>query len=117
MTHKEMDSARDRGEVTPLAAGVTWIARYRDAWWVAYEGGWLLAADEPLRASLDRLASRLDAAGSATIRLSILRKSLSILGAPGEAGGQPRERQLQRTEAGLQPREEGLPLAGMRRAA
>ena len=88
MTHKEMDSARARGEATPLAAGVTWIARYQDAWWIAYEGGWLRVTDEPLRDDLDRASSRLAAAGSATARLNILRQSLAIITAPGELGEQ-----------------------------
>lgn len=79
MTHQEMDSARDCGEVEPLAAGVTWLARYADARWIAYERRWLLVSDEHLRADLDRVSSRLASAESATIRLTILRQSLGIL--------------------------------------
>ena len=88
VTHKEMDSARARGAATPLAAGVTWIARYQDAWWIAYEGGWLRVTDEPLRDDLDRASSRLAETASAAARLSILRQSLAIITAPGELGEQ-----------------------------
>ena len=88
MTHKEMDSARARGEATPLAAGVTWLARYQGAWWIAYEGRWLLVTDEPLHADLDRISSRLASAESATVRLRILSQSLGIIATLGEADEQ-----------------------------
>lgn len=88
VTHQEMDSARTRGEATPLAAGVTWIARYKDAWWIAYEGGWLRVVDEPLHADLDRNSARLEATESAAARYSVLIRSLRIIAAPDEVGEQ-----------------------------
>jgi hypothetical protein len=83
-----MDNARARGEARPLAGGVTWIARYKDAWWIAYEGGWLRVVDEPLQADLDRNSARLEAAESAAARYSVLIRSLQIIAAPDEIGEQ-----------------------------
>jgi hypothetical protein len=36
-----------------------WVARYLDAWWVEYEGGWLRVTDDHVAAELDGVASRL----------------------------------------------------------
>jgi hypothetical protein len=88
VSHQEMDNARARGEARPFAGGVTWIARYKDAWWIAYEGGWLRVVDEPLQADLDRNSARLEATESAAARHRVLIRSLRIIAAPDEIGEQ-----------------------------
>jgi hypothetical protein len=62
MSHADIDAALDRGEVVPLSQGMSWIARYQDAWWVIYEHGWLRITDELVAAELDEAATRLAAA-------------------------------------------------------
>jgi hypothetical protein len=62
MSHTDIDAALDRGEVVPLSQGMSWIARYQDAWWVIYEHGWLRITDELVASELDEAAARLAAA-------------------------------------------------------
>jgi hypothetical protein len=62
VTHAAMNAAYDNGEAVPLGQSISWIVRYRDAWWVVYEHGWLRITDEPTTADLDRIAPRLNRA-------------------------------------------------------
>jgi hypothetical protein len=57
-----MDAAYRRGEAVPLGRAIPWVARYQDAWWVVYEGGWLSVIDESTEADLNHAAERLTAA-------------------------------------------------------
>lgn len=41
----EMDAAYEGGEATPYAASVPWLMRYRSAWWVVCDIGWLRVGD------------------------------------------------------------------------
>ena len=41
VSHSDMNAAFARGEAAPLADSISWLARYRDSWWVVYEDGWL----------------------------------------------------------------------------
>jgi hypothetical protein len=59
MSHAAMNAAYNTGEVTLLAASMAWITRYRGAWWVACERGWLRVADAVLAEDLDKAATRL----------------------------------------------------------
>jgi hypothetical protein len=68
VTHAEMNAAYDSGEAVPLGQSVSWLVRYRDAWWVVYERGWLRIADEITAADLDQAAARLTRAEAAVAR-------------------------------------------------
>lgn len=59
LTHSEMNAALDRGEAVPLAATMTWLMRYQDAWWVIYEGGWVQVTDELAADDIDLTAARM----------------------------------------------------------
>jgi hypothetical protein len=85
VTHAEMNAAYDSGEAVPLGRSVSWLVRYRDAWWVVYERGWLRIADDITAADLDAAAARLAQAEAAAARDTDLRRIL----APPEAA--PRE--------------------------
>ena len=61
LSHAGMNAACDSGDAVPLATTITWLARYRDAWWVIYEGGWLRVTDELTAADIDDCAARLAA--------------------------------------------------------
>jgi hypothetical protein len=54
-----MNDAYDTGEAIPLGGGVSWLVRYRDAWWVVYERGWLRVTDNATAEDLDRATVRL----------------------------------------------------------
>jgi hypothetical protein len=68
VTHVEMNAAYDSGEAVPLGQSVSWLVRYRSAWWVVYERGWLRIADEITAADLDQAAARLAQAEAAAAR-------------------------------------------------
>jgi len=59
MTHAAMNAAYDNGDAVPLGTAVAWLLRYRQAWWVLYERGWLRIADNATAEDLDRAAARL----------------------------------------------------------
>ena len=68
VTHAKMNAAYDNGEAVPLGQSVSWLVRYRDAWWVVYERGWLRIADAITAADLDQAAARLTQAEAADAR-------------------------------------------------
>ena len=59
VTHAEMNAAYDTGEAVPLGQSVSWLVRYRHAWWVVYERGWLRVTDTATAEDLDHSAARL----------------------------------------------------------
>lgn len=59
VTHAEMNAAYDSGAAVPLGQSVSWLVRYRDAWWVVYERGWLRVTDTATAEDLDQAAARL----------------------------------------------------------
>jgi len=59
VTHVQMNAAYDAGEAIPLGSAVSWLVRYRGAWWVVYERGWLRVTDNATAEDLDRAAVRL----------------------------------------------------------
>jgi hypothetical protein len=61
-----MNAAYDNGEAVPLAASMTWLTRYQDAWWVVYERGWLRVTDTATAQDLDQAAVRLAEAAAGT---------------------------------------------------
>jgi hypothetical protein len=62
-------------EVVPLGQSVSWLVRYRHAWWVVYERGWLRTTDDLTEADLDMAAARLTQAEAAAARDTDLRSS------------------------------------------
>jgi hypothetical protein len=62
-----MNAAFDQREVVPLGASAAWLVRYRDAWWVVYERGWLRITDTATVEELDQAAARLAQAESAAV--------------------------------------------------
>jgi hypothetical protein len=75
VSHVEMNAAYDSGEAVPLGQSVSWLVRYRDAWWVVYERGWLRIADDTTAADLDQAAARLAHAEAAAARDTALHSS------------------------------------------
>lgn len=59
MTHAAMNAAYDNGDAVPLGAAVAWLVRYREAWWVVFERGWLRVTDTATAEDLDQAAARL----------------------------------------------------------
>jgi hypothetical protein len=59
ISHAEMNAAIDHGDAAPLSQSHGWLARYLDAWWIEYEGGWLRLIDEASGRDLDQVAARL----------------------------------------------------------
>jgi hypothetical protein len=68
VSHKEMDAAFDRGRAIPVAESVGWLMRYRAAWWVLYEEGWLRVTDAGVAGSIDRIYPRIAEADTAAAR-------------------------------------------------
>lgn len=64
LTHAQMNAAYHAGEAIPLAAAGSWLIRYRDAWWVVYERGWLRITDTATTEDLDQAAARITQAES-----------------------------------------------------
>ena len=64
MTHAAMNAAYDNGDAIPLGPAVAWLTRYREAWWVVYECGWLRVTDKVTVEDLNRAAIRLAQAGN-----------------------------------------------------
>jgi hypothetical protein len=73
VTYAEMNAAYDSGEAVQLGQSVSWLVRYRDAWWVVYERGWLRITDDITAADLDQAAARLTQAEAAASRDTGLR--------------------------------------------
>jgi len=65
ITHAAMNAAFDEGAAALLSGAANWVVRYRDAWWVVYEHGWLRITDAPTAADLDQAARRLAQAEAA----------------------------------------------------
>lgn len=65
MTHAAMNAAFDEGAAVMLAASANWLVRYREAWWVVYEHGWLRIIDVATAQDLDQAAERLAQAEAA----------------------------------------------------
>jgi hypothetical protein len=63
MSHWEMNAAYLSGLAVPLAQSVSWLVRYRESWWVVFEGGWLRITDDLVEADIDACTSRLTEAG------------------------------------------------------
>jgi hypothetical protein len=59
MTHAAMNAAYDNGDAIPLGPAVAWLTRYREAWWVVYERGWLRVTGTATAEDLDHSAARL----------------------------------------------------------
>jgi hypothetical protein len=68
MTHAAMNTAYDNGDAVPLGTAVTWLTRYRQAWWVVYERGWLRITDNAAARDLDEAAARLARAEATAAR-------------------------------------------------
>lgn len=72
----DMNAYLANGQAQPLSQVVPFIARYRDAWWLSTQAGWLPVA-APIAVVLDKHAQRLRqqdtmiAANQATIRAVI----------------------------------------------
>jgi hypothetical protein len=75
ISHAEMDAAYRAGRAVSLGRAIPWLARYRDAWWVAYEGGWLRVSDKATEADLDHLAARLTRAEAVATRDAAIRRA------------------------------------------
>lgn len=75
ISHAEMDAAYRTGRAVSLGRAIPWLARYRDAWWVVYEGGWLRVDDKSAEADLDRLAARLTRAEAIATRDAAIRRA------------------------------------------
>jgi hypothetical protein len=65
ITHAAMNAAFDEGAATLLSGAVNWVVRYREAWWVVYEHGWLRITDAATAQDLDQAAGRLAQAEAA----------------------------------------------------
>jgi hypothetical protein len=65
ITHAAMNAAFDEGTAALLSAAVGWLVRHREAWWVAYEHGWLRITDAATAQDLDQAAARLAQAEAA----------------------------------------------------
>jgi hypothetical protein len=59
VTHAAMNAAFDKHQAVPLSPSVAWLVRYREAWWVVYERGWLRITDAATAEDLDQAAARL----------------------------------------------------------
>ena len=59
ISHAQMKDAVCVGTAVTLGQGFPWVARYLDAWWVEYEGGWLRVTDDHVTTELDAVAARL----------------------------------------------------------
>lgn len=68
MTHAAMNAAFDEGAAVLLSRAVNWVVRYREAWWVVYERGWLRITDAATAKDLDLAAGRLAQAEAAAER-------------------------------------------------
>lgn len=53
-----MDAAVDNGQAAAFSQAITFIRRYRAAWWLSTEAGWL-PIPPPAAADLDQYAQRL----------------------------------------------------------
>jgi len=62
VSHAEMDAAYERGDAVLLSRSMPWLMRYRDAWWVVFDGGWLCVVDGLVDPDLDGITARLAAA-------------------------------------------------------
>jgi hypothetical protein len=63
--HAEMDAAFERGVAVPVSASIGWLMRYRGAWWVLFEEGWLRVIEGPIADTIDRLHPQIAAAEAA----------------------------------------------------
>ena len=73
LTHAQMNAAYDSGQAVPFARAVPWLVRYRDAWWVVYEGGWLRIVDQPTTQNLDERAAQMTEADIEVARSAAIR--------------------------------------------
>lgn len=62
VSHAEMNAAHERGDAVFLARSMPWVMRYRDAWWVVFEHGWLCVVEGLVDPDLDAITARLAAA-------------------------------------------------------
>lgn len=62
VSHAEMDAAFERGDAVFLSRSIQWLMRYRDAWWVVFEHGWLCVVEGLVDPDLDAITARLTAA-------------------------------------------------------
>ncbi|HTU74681.1 MAG TPA: hypothetical protein VMG38_14295 [Trebonia sp.] len=68
ISHAEMNAAIDKGDAKPLSQSHGWLARYLNAWWVEYEGGWLRVIDTTAARDLNQVATRLAEVNAITER-------------------------------------------------
>ncbi len=89
LTNAQMNTAYDSGHAVPFAQGIPWLVRYREAWWVGYEGGWLRIIDQPTADSLDQRAALLTGADVDAARTTAIRGALADQGAVLPGGDEP----------------------------
>jgi hypothetical protein len=77
LTHAQMNAACDTGQAAPFAQAIGWLARYRDAWWVIYEGGWLRITDTATTRDLDQRAAQMTEADTHAARQAAIRTALA----------------------------------------
>jgi hypothetical protein len=82
LTHAQMNAACDTGQAVPFAHAIGWLARYRDTWWVVYEGGWLRITDTAATRDLDERAAQMTEADTQAARQAALRSALSTTESP-----------------------------------
>jgi hypothetical protein len=87
LTHVQMNAAYDNGQAMSFAGVVPWLTRYRDAWWVVYEGGWLRIIDREAAESLDQRAAQITDQEVETARGAAIRAALIGTDAEPPPGG------------------------------
>jgi hypothetical protein len=80
LTHAQMNAAYASGQAAPFALAIGWLARYRDAWWVVYEGGWLRITDTATTRDLDERAAQMTEADTQAARQAAIRGALATSG-------------------------------------
>lgn len=62
VSHAEMNAAYERGDAVFLSRSISWVMRYRDAWWVVFDHGWLCIVEGLVDPDLGAITARLTAA-------------------------------------------------------
>jgi regulator of RNase E activity RraA len=77
LSFSDMNKATDHGQVTVLGSTAGYVVKYRDAWWIADDRGWVRVIVADIAAVLDAEHDRMTAQDAMIARTAAIRAALT----------------------------------------
>lgn len=77
LSYRDMNTATDQGQVTVLGTTAGYVVRYRDAWWIADDRGWVRVTVTDIAAALDAEKQRLEIQDAIVARTAAIQAAIA----------------------------------------